>query len=188
MTTLANRNKTALVVIDVQNGVVENAFNRNAVVANIGIAVAAARSAGVPVIWVQDLSVKEESGEQAWNIVAELEVLPQELSVHKNFRSSFEQTNLEQLLAEHGVGHLVVCGAESNNCLRHTVHSALDRGYDVTLISDAHTSNGYEWDGHEISAEQVVHEQNDNFTDYKLPGRKAEIIKAADLTFTSEIN
>jgi nicotinamidase-related amidase len=186
MTTIANRSKTALVVIDVQNGVVENAFNRNAVVANIGKAVNAARDAGVPVIWVQDLSVKEESGEEAWQIVSELAVEPQDLSVHKNYRSSFEKTNLEELLAEHEVSHLVVCGAESNNCLRHTAHSALDRGYDVTLISDAHTSNGYEWDGHEISAEQVVHEQNDNFTGYELPGRKADIVKAAELVFTRE--
>ena len=53
MTTLSGRDKSALLVIDVQNGVVEGAFNLKAVLENINAAIAKARSAGVPVVWVQ---------------------------------------------------------------------------------------------------------------------------------------
>ena len=56
MTTLENRPNTALVVIDVQNGVVGEAYDRDTVVANVGTVVEKARAAEVPVVWVQHSS------------------------------------------------------------------------------------------------------------------------------------
>jgi nicotinamidase-related amidase len=75
----------------------------------------------------------------------------------------------------------VVCGAQSNNCIRHTGQDALAKGYDVTLIADAHTTSGYEWGGHTVSAQAVVEEQNDNFNE-QLPGRFARAIPLAKLS------
>ena len=53
MTTLENRPHTALLVIDVQNGVVAQAHNRDAVIANVASAVDKAREADVDVVWIQ---------------------------------------------------------------------------------------------------------------------------------------
>src|SRR5215212_5480176 len=98
MTTLPNRPHTALVVIDVQNGVVAEAHERDAVVANIGSLVDRARAAGVPVVWVQLSDARLEQGSYAWAYVPELERQESEPLVHKTFGGSFEGTDLEQVL------------------------------------------------------------------------------------------
>ena len=172
-----------MLVIDVQVGVVADAFERDAKVANMSKAIDKARAESIPVIWVQhsDEGLVLESAD--WEIVPELETLPSEPKVRKIYRSSFEDTNLEELLAGLGVSHLYVCGAESNNCVRHTCHTALEKGYDVTLISDAHTTTGFEWDGYILDAARVIDEQNINFMDYSLPGRTARVVPVTKLSF-----
>ena len=182
MTTL-NRPNSALLVIDVQVGVVQDAYERNAKVANMAAAVTKARAAGIPVIWVQHSDEELVLESDAWQIVPELQPLEVEPIVRKLYRSSFEATNLEQVLADLNVGHIYVCGAESNNCLRHTSHSALDRGYDVTMIGDAHTTTGWEWNGLVVDAARVIDEQNGNFFGYELPGRAARVVFTKDLAF-----
>ena len=181
MSTISNRDLTALLVIDVQNGVVADAYRRDEVIANIEQAVAKARSATVPVVWVQHSDEEPEIDSDAWQIVSELIPLHGEAMVRKTFRRSFEGTDLESILASLNVSHLVVCGAQSNNCVRHTSHDALAKGYDVTLISDAHTTSSYEWRGHKVEAQAVIEEQNDNFNE-SLPGRKARSIPLAQLS------
>ena len=117
-----------------------------------------ARAASIPVIWVQhsDEGLVLESAD--WEIVSELTPLEGEPKVRKFYRSSFEETNLEEILTDLGVSHLYVCGAETNNCVRHTSHTALEMGYDVTLISDAHTTTGFEWNGYIIDAARAIDE------------------------------
>ncbi|HEY4828055.1 MAG TPA: isochorismatase family protein, partial [Solirubrobacteraceae bacterium] len=139
MTTLPNRPRTALIVIDVQNGVVEGAPKRDDVVANINNLVGQARAQDVPVIWVQhnDDGLPRDSAE--WELVPELSPDDSEPLVHKNYGDSFEATELESVLAEREVGRLIVTGAESDACIRSTLHGAFTRGYDVTLVGDAHT-------------------------------------------------
>ena len=183
MSTFTDRTKSALLVIDVQVGVVGDAFERDAKIANILTAIDKARSESIPVIWVQhsDEELVLESAD--WEIVSELSPLPSEPKVRKTFRSSFEETNLEEVLGELGVSHLYVCGAETNNCVRHTSHTALEKGYDVTLISDAHTTTGFEWDGYIVDAARVIDEQNTNFMEYSLPGRSARAVPVAELSF-----
>ena len=176
----AERSNSALLVIDVQNGVVEGAYKRDEVIANIETAVAKARSAGVPVVWVQHSDEELAIDSDEWQIVSELIPLNGERMVRKTFRSSFEGTNLEEVLASLDAGHLIVCGAQTNNCIRHTSHDALAKGYNVTLIADAHTTTGYEWGGHVVDAQAVVEEQNDNFNE-QLPGRGGRSIPLAQL-------
>ena len=183
MASFSDRPNTALLVIDVQNAVVENAFNRDAVVANILSAVQKARAAGMPVIWVQHSDEELELDSEGWQIVPELKPLAGEPKVRKSYKSSFIDTDLEQVLAKLQVSKLIICGAESNHCIRHTSHSAFDRGYDVTLIADAHTANSYEWDGHNVSAENVIDEQNDNFAHYELPGVTANVLRLEKVSF-----
>jgi nicotinamidase-related amidase len=177
----ANRNQSALLVVDVQNGVVDGAYKRDEVIANIESAVAKARAAHVPVIWVQHSDEELVIDSVEWQLVSELIPLIGEPMVRKTFRSSFEATNLEEILSGMDVGHLIVCGAQTNNCVRHTSHDALAKGYNVTLIADAHTTTGYEWGGHAVSAEAVVEEQNDNFNE-QLPGRGGRAVPLAQLS------
>jgi nicotinamidase-related amidase len=183
MSNFTDRTKSALLVIDVQVGVVGDAFERDAKIANIDKAIDKARAESIPVIWVQhsDEGLVLESAD--WEIVSELEPLPSEPKVRKLYRSSFEETNLEEILDDLGVSHLYVCGAETNNCVRHTSHTALEKGYDVTLISDAHTTTGFEWDGYIVDAARVIDEQNLNFMDYSLPGRAARVVPVTELSF-----
>ena len=183
MSTLNGRDKTALLVIDVQNDVAAGAYNRESVIANINLALAKAREAKVAVIWVQHSDEEMPIDSEAWQIVPELHPASGEPLVRKTFKSSFEATDLEGILSGLGVSHVVVTGMQTNNCIRHTTHAALERGYDVTLVSDAHTTTGYEWAGHKIDASEVVNEANDNFGAYTLPGRGSRTVAAANLSF-----
>ena len=140
MTTLENRSNTALLVIDVQNGVVGDAYERDTVVANVGTVVEKARAAEVPVVWVQHSSDNLAQGSEQWKIVPELSPDESEPLVQKRYPDSFEETTLESVLAGLAVGRLVVVGAQTDECVRSTLHGALVRGYDATLVSDAHTT------------------------------------------------
>jgi nicotinamidase-related amidase len=181
MTTIPGRDKTALVVIDVQNGVVDGSYKRDSVIENIEAAVAKARVAGIPVVWVQHSDEELVIDSEEWQIVSELIPLSGEAMIRKTYRSSFEGTNLESVLESLNAGHLIVCGAQTNNCIRHTAHDALAKGYDVTLIADAHTTTDYEWGGHAVSAQAVVEEQNDNFNE-QLLGRGGRSVPLAQLS------
>jgi nicotinamidase-related amidase len=167
----------------VQNDVVTDAFNLEGVVSNINTAVTKARAARVPVIWVQHSDEELIHGSDGWQIVSELSPLAGEPKVSKNHRSSFEATDLESILSGLGVGHLFITGMQTNNCVRHTTHSAQERGYDVTILADAHTTTGYDWDGHTVVAEDVVNEFNDNFGGSELPGRFTRTISTKELNF-----
>ena len=140
MTTLANRPNSALLVIDVQNGVVASAHARDAVVANIAGLVERARRDSVSVVWVQHISDELPKGSEKGRIVPELQPKDTEPLIEKAYGDAFEDTALERLLANLGVGRLVVAGAQTDACIRSTLHGALVRGYDVTLVKDAHTT------------------------------------------------
>ena len=183
MTTLSGRSETALLIIDVQNDVARGAFNLESVLRNINIALAGARAASVPVIWVQHSDEEMLIDSDGWQIVPELQPAADEVKLRKTYRSSFEATNLEEVLAGLNVGHLVITGMQTNNCVRHTTHSAQERGYDVTILADAHSTTGYEWNGHVVDAEAVVNEFNDNFYPTQLPGRFIRSIPTAELKF-----
>ena len=152
--------KTALLVIDVQRDVVANAFRRNEVVANIEHLVESARKAEVPIIWVQHSDDELVKGSEGWAYIDELHIADDEPVVHKQFGDSFEGTNLDELLQERGVERLVVCGAQTDACIRSTLHGALARGYNATLVSDAHTTDDCSWATPPLGAEQVIAHTN----------------------------
>jgi nicotinamidase-related amidase len=183
MSLFSDRTQSALLVIDVQNGVVKNAFSRDEIVGHMSDVVEKARAHNVPVIWVQHSDAGLVINSHEWQIVPELVPLVGEKIVRKLFRNSFVETELEEILHNLKTAHLYICGAQTNNCVRHTSHGALERGYDITLISDAHTTSGYEWRGHTVDAEDVINEQNDNFSGFEMPGRKAFVVESTLITF-----
>ena len=135
MSTLDNRPKTALLVIDVQNGAVGQAYDRDNIVANISTLVDKARAADVDVVWVQHNSEELAPDSKSWQYVPELVRRDSEALVQKSYGDSFEETDLESVLAAHGVGRLVVAGAQTDECIRSTLHGAITRGYDATLVA-----------------------------------------------------
>ena len=182
MTTLPNRPRTALIVIDVQNGVVDGAPKRDDVVANINTLVSQARAERVPVIWVQHNADDMPRGSTEWDLVPELVRDDSEPLVHKQYGDSFEATDLESLLAERAVGQLIVTGAESDACIRSTLHGAFTRGYDVTLVGDAHTTGDKtEWGA--PSPEAVISHTNLYWRFQSAPGRTAGTVDAAEVSF-----
>ncbi|MBQ1443631.1 MAG: cysteine hydrolase [Renibacterium sp.] len=182
MTTLVDRPNTALLVVDVQNGVVAGAHLRDQVVANISALVEKARNEGVPVIWVQHSSDELREGSPAWEYVPELPRRDSEPMVHKRYGDSFEDTDLEALLAERGIGRLMVAGAQTDACIRSTLHGAFVRGYDTTLISDAHTTEDLSEYGAPAPADVIAH--TNLYWDFQsAPGRSAGTVTSAELDF-----
>lgn len=180
MCNIDGRSGTALLVIDVQVGVVSGAWRRDQVVANIGKLVADARAHHVPVIWVQHSDAGLAIDSPNWQIVPELVPVDGEPIVRKLYRSSFEATNLEALLAERHVGHVLICGAQTEFCIRNAVHAAYERGYDVTLVEDAHTTEDTHWDERPLPASHIVDSQNRACWQYELPGRTCTLVPTTD--------
>ncbi|HZZ97702.1 MAG TPA: cysteine hydrolase family protein [Jatrophihabitantaceae bacterium] len=182
MTILSERPNTALLVIDVQNGVVAGAHNRDGVVANIGVLVDKARAENVPVVWVQHSSDGLPEGSDGWRYVPELTQDDSEPVVHKRFPDSFEDTDLEDVLARSKVGHLIVAGAQTDECIRSTLHGAIVRGYDATLVGDAHTTE-------DLSAwgapppDKVIDHTNLYWQNHTAPGRHAGTVTTEAVKF-----
>lgn len=182
MTTLTNRPNTALLVIDVQNGVVSSAHERDAVVANVGSLVEKARREKVPVVWVQHNDKGLARGSDGWRIVPELAPGDAEPLVEKSYGDSFEDTNLESVLSGLGVGRLVVVGAQTDACIRSTLHGAFTRGYDATLVGDAHTTEDQtQWGA--PPPDKVIAHTNLYWNYQTAPGRTAGTVETKDVDF-----
>ncbi|MGZ4508741.1 MAG: isochorismatase family protein [Blastococcus sp.] len=182
MTTLTDRPNTALLVVDVQNDVVAGAHDRDAVVANIASLVERARAARVPVVWVQHSADGLPQGSDGWQYVAELSQEASEPVVHKRYGDSFEDTDLENVLAERKVGHLIVAGAQTDECIRSTLHGAIVRGYDATLVGDAHTTEDLtEWGA--PSPDLVIAHTNLYWGNHTAPGRRAGTVTTDSVSF-----
>ena len=183
MTTFQDRPNTALVVIDVQKGVVKAAHERETVVANISTLVDKARREQVPVVWVQHSDEGLARGSDDWRIVPELAPGDAEPLVEKNYGDAFEGTNLEAVLSGLGVGRLVVVGAQTDACVRSTLHGAFVRGYDATLVSDAHTTDDRSAYGAPPPGQVIAH-TNLYWTYQTAPGRTAGTAATKDVDFS----
>ncbi len=183
MTSLPNRTNTALLIIDVQRDVVANTHDRDGVIANINRLLQRARDSQTPVIWVQHSDDGLPEGSDGWQYVDELKRDADEPLVHKHFGDSFEDTELEELLAARRVGRLVVAGAQTDACIRSTLHGALVRGYDATLVGDAHTTEDPSQYGLPLNAEQVIAHTNLYWKYTTAPGRAGSTVPTAEVDF-----
>ncbi len=182
MTTLDNRPNTALLVVDVQNAAVDRAHERDAVVANVGGLVERARREGVPVVWVQHSDEDLARGCEAWQIVPELTPGDAEPLVEKHHGDSFEGTDLETVLSGLDVGRVVVVGAQTDWCVRSTLHGAFARGYDAVLVGDAHTTEDQTASG-APPPDKVIAHTNLYWAHQSAPGRTAGTVDSADVDF-----
>ncbi|MCB1693949.1 MAG: isochorismatase family protein [Pseudomonadales bacterium] len=186
MATIREGNKRALVVVDVQVGVMDSAWDADRVIANVARTVENARANNVPVIWVQHSDGELQMGSDAWQWVPSLTQRDDETVVHKQHECSFEETNLEHALAAHDASHIVLAGAATNWCIRATAYGALDRGYDLTLVSDAHTTGDMDLgNGEMIPARNFVIDLNVAMTWLSYPGRSTTTAKADEIEFAA---
>lgn len=184
MATIRAGTQTVLLVVDVQVGVVSAAWDTPRIVDNIQRVVDKARRAGIPILWVQHADEELVHGSAAWQLAPELSPAEDELRLDKHFNSCFEQTALDEILARWNAAQLVLTGAATNWCIRATAYAALDRGYDLTLISDAHTTETIEFqDGSKIEAADIVRELNIAMQWLSYPGRVNRTVSADELAF-----
>jgi nicotinamidase-related amidase len=171
MTTLSDRPNTALLIVDLQRGVVAGAYQRDPVVDNVALLVARARREAVPVLWIQHVSAQLTHGSDEWRIVPELMPSADEPHIEKAYGDAFEGTDLESVLSRLKIGRLVVVGAQTDACIRSTIHGAFVRGYDVTLVGDAHTTD------------KVIAHTNLYWAYQEAPGRRAETVETHAVEF-----
>ncbi|UOQ58807.1 cysteine hydrolase [Leucobacter allii] len=161
---------SALLVIDLQRGVLGDCLDADAVVARTARLVARARAERTPVIWVQDHGGFPE-GSDDWSLAEPLARRREETLVRKAYRDSFADTELAEVLSAEGIRRLVVAGAQSDYCIRTTTQAAAARGFDVALVADAHTTTDAEFEGTVIPARQIIAHTNMYFRGLRYPGR-----------------
>ncbi len=183
MTTLTGRPRTALLVLDVQLGALAATVRRQQVVTNIQLVVDRARALGVPVIWTRHGDQHLPAGSEQWQLVAELRPLDSEALLDKAYSDAFEESELENVLTRLRVGRLIVVGAQTDECVRATLHGAIVRGYDAILVRDAHTTEDQQqWGG--IPPEQVITHTNLYWTHHLAPGRTAGTVETGAVDFS----
>jgi len=183
---LEGRTGTALLVVDVQRDVVAKAHARDEVVAAVAGLVERARSEGVPVVWVRHSDAELVRGSDGWQLVPELVPAGGEPVVEKEYGDSFEATELEEVLAGLGVARLVVAGAATDMCIRSTIHGAFARGYDTTLVGDAHTTEDLSAWGAPPPGQVIAH-TNMYWSYQSAPGRTAAVANAAEVELTAAV-
>nr|WP_226831572.1 isochorismatase family protein [Brevibacterium sp. 239c] len=124
------------------------------------------------------------TGSPQWQIVEALSPADDEAIVEKTHGNTFEKTNFEDVLASKNVEHLIVTGAQSDACARSTIHGGFARGCDVTLVSDAHTTEDLS-DWRAAPPEKVVAHTNLCWGFESGPGRTARVQEAAGVDFTA---
>jgi nicotinamidase-related amidase len=182
MSKFRNRNRTALLVVDMQNGVVQKAHKRDEVLANIVTLTEQARKANSPVIWIQHSDENMKPNSHGWKLIAELKPESSETHIFKMYGDSFEDTNLESELERLGVGRVVVVGAQTEACIRATIHGAFTRGFDTTLASDAHTTEDLTSFGLPPPS-TIIDFTNVYWTWQSAPERVASVEKTAAIQF-----
>ncbi len=179
--------QSALVVVDVQVGVVAPAWDRERILSNVVLAVRRAREASFPIVWVQHHDEELQRDTPAWQWVPELEPRAGELRIHKSYNSSFEDTELSVELERLGVSRILLAGAATNWCIRATAYGALERGYDLTLLSDAHMTRDMELEpGRLVTARSMIDDLNVVMRWLSYPGRTNAAVTVAEAVFEQQ--
>lgn len=184
MATVRAGGNGALIIIDAQVGVLGEAWNPEDVINNIAVAVERARAERAPVIWIRHDDDELVAESSQWQLVPQLTIGSSDHVVHKHHNSSFEGTELDVVLGELGISHLALAGAATNWCVRATAYAALERGYDVTVVGDAHTTEALMLsDGTVIDPLTVIADLNTTVRWLDYPERNTAVVNAADLRF-----
>ena len=179
------RVKSVLLVVDAQVGVLSSVWESQRVIGNLEKLVGKARSAGVAVIWVQHSNDEDlKYGSPGWKLVPSFVPASTEIVIHKKYNSSFASTDLDQRLKALGISRIVLAGALTNWCIRSTAYAAVDRGYNLALVSDAHSTESLKLpEGKTVPAESIVADLNAVFEWVSVPNVRTEVRTTADVAF-----
>jgi nicotinamidase-related amidase len=180
----ADTPRSALLIVDTQVGVMKDAHESGPVLARIDALVQRAREHGTPVWWVQHRSEGLVPDTPAWQFAPPQQPAAGESVVHKRFNSSFAETQLHTQLQAQGITRLVLAGAMSNWCIRATAFGAIERGYDLALASDAHTTAAVDFgNGRGVAADALIDELNVGLKWLAAPGVHIEVAPSAAISF-----
>jgi nicotinamidase-related amidase len=178
-------NGTALLVVDVQVAMFDGEplpFRHEEVLENIRAVIGKARAARTPVIFVQHDHATYEPMKRdmpGWQIHPAVAPLPGERIVNKKASDSFYGTPLRSELDALGVTDLVVTGMQTELCVDTTCRRAISLDFDVTLVSDGHTT----WDGGELTAAQVIAQTNAALANLAHPTHGIVAKPASEIAF-----
>ena len=153
-----SKDKTALVIVDVQNAFFEAPkplYEAKALIANLQDLIAKARAAQIPVIYVQHNASGELewlNSTPLWNFHADIAPVSGDLVIQKRSMDIFEDTTMQQELEKQGIRRLVIGGCQTEYCINNSCRSGAKLGYDVTLIKDGHAT----FDSDDLTAAQIV--------------------------------
>lgn len=173
----------ALIVIDFQNAVLSEppAWQADTVLERIAGLIARARTAGVPVIYVQhDTAGSDwEAGTHGWQFPALIAPQPQDHVSAKNSCDAFRQTGLQQHLAQAGITTIYVCGYATEFCIDTSVRRAASLELATVVISDAHTTR----DRPHLAAPAIVEHHNWVWRQLLNPGNPVTLLTADAVPF-----
>jgi nicotinamidase-related amidase len=179
------KTKTALMLIDVQRGLVEG-FEEDwaGVLEKIVELVESARRAQIPVVYVQHDGgaghpLEVDSG--GWQMHSSVAPTDADLIVHKRWSDAFAETLLQRELESRDIGHLVVTGAQTEYCVDATVRRAASLGYDVTLVKDGHTTSASRL----LTRQQIIAHHNRTLPGLALVGPRIVAKLAAEVLDSS---
>lgn len=182
---------SALLVIDMQQSSAGEGWRRDDVVQRIRSLIDRAKQAGAPVVWVQHEEGEPFApGSDGWQILDGIRPGDDDTVVPKHYLDAFVETTLRKELDRLGVGHLVICGAATDACIRTTTARAQVEGYDVTLVADGHTTDVGPWDlplpdGRTVpvGAETMIAYTNFFVEDTQYPGQTTAVLPANEIEF-----
>ena len=183
--------KTALLVIDVQRGImndpilarkkeINQAFAET--VLRIAELIERARKASVPVIYVQHdggPGHRLEPETSGWPIREEIVPRPGELVIHKRACDSFFETTLDAELRAARIKQLAICGCMTQYCVDTTVRRAVSLGYDVVLIADGHTTA----DTETLRFEQIIAHHNELLDGFEAGEHEVRVCASSEIRF-----
>lgn len=172
--------KEAVVVIDVQRDVLASCIRVDQVSSNINRVVATARESGVPVIWIRHNDHGMPVDAPGWELAEQFSPADGEPIVDKQFGDAFAETDLASELAAVGATDLVLCGAQTDACVRSTFYGALYRGYPTTLVTDAHTTEDLRPFGAQFAPEDSINVLNLQAEWTILPTVRGSVTTAAE--------
>ena len=152
-----------LLVIDMQKALFTDfgpLFQEEQVLSAIKTLIASARSAGSPVIYIQHCAGEGESlapATEGWQIHPEIQPNAGDTVILKRFSDSFKNTSLADELESRGIKTLVITGLQTEYCVDTTCREAFSRDYNVTLVSDGHST----YDTERLTAQDIIAHHNE---------------------------
>lgn len=164
--------QSALLIIDVQTGMIDGqdaVYKAHEMLERIHNLILNAQKASVLVVYVQHDEAPEYDG------VIHPRIAPQGDApiVHKMQPDAFHETDLQDILDKLGVKSLIIAGFQTNFCINATSRQAHQRGYEVTVVEDAHSTTG----ATPANAEAIIADYNQQFAEF------ARLVPAHAVTF-----